>query len=722
MADTENKLDSDLESGSNLKENKLTEASSARTSEQNSQTSAEINDDIITSQKPIPLIKIDAKTPSSAIERYEVYPSLPLPEYDSGIAKAFTAIDKMQPDLLLFCLICYPNIPIRLDELRKLSGKSVGHNILVENYGNLDWPLHEQQCLGIIFQRPTGQSIDKYFKSEEFSDQEKLEKAKLILLSSISALRNLNKLGITHRSIRPSNVFFSDSNGEDIIFGECVTTPPGFSQSLELETIERGIADEGSRGNGDVSDDIYAVAATISILLQNTGSFPTFASEQISFNKIIKGSFNILVGERLKSQKISKVLEGMLQDKIEERWNLNDIELWLGGETITPRVYEKETRASQGLTFDGIEYFTKSTLAYSMSQNRSKAVEIIKSGALTKWSEKSLKDKVLASKISQVTDDTTVQKDRAKYADELLLSKILIVMCPTYPISYKNILYTSDGFGSGLAIELLRGGDAKTYTESVSLGLLNFSFQLNSNDKIKNEDRIEITNQINRYLQKAGPGFGVERCLYELNPGCPCQSPIIIKENIFFSSMLLPTLDKIAGTTNTQKSPIDRHIAAFIASKINDDLEQYLSEIGDFDKSIQTLGMLKLLVHIQKNLSSTHLLGLAKWVGGLMAPAIRIYNSRKLRKDIESGIPQIIRNGNLGELLKLIDDPSHKEEDQLGYQTAMNEFKEAEETILKTETNSDPESEVAVKTSRQAASVLSILIMIFISSLILLAN
>jgi len=295
-------------------------------------------------------------------------------------------------------------------------------------------------------------------------------------------------------------------------------------------------------------------------------------------------------------------------------------------------------------------------------------------------------------------------------------------MCPTYPISYKNILYTSDGFGSGLAIELLRGGDAKTYTESVSLGLLNFSFQLNSNDKIKNEDRIEITNQINRYLQKAGPGFGVERCLYELNPGCPCQSPIIIKENIFFSSMLLPTLDKIAGTTNTQKSPIDRHIAAFIASKINDDLEQYLSEIGDFDKSIQTLGMLKLLVHIQKNLSSTDLLGLAKWVGGLMAPAIRIYNSRKLRKDIESGIPQIIRNGNLGELLKLIDDPSHKEEDQLGYQTAMNEFKEAEETILKTETNSDPESEVAVKTSRQAASVLSILIMIFISSLILLAN
>ena len=722
MADTENKLDSDLESGSNLKVNKLTEASSAQTSEQNNQTSAEITADIITSQKPIPLIKIDAKTPSSAIERYEVYPNLPLPEYDSGIAKAFTAIDKMQPDLLLFCLICYPNVPIRLDELRKLSGKSVGHNILVENYGNLDWPLHEQQCLGIIFQRPTGQSIDKYFKSEAFSDQEKLEMAKLILMSSISALRNLNKLGITHRNIRPNNVFFSDSNGEDIIFGECVTTPPGFSQSLELETIERGIADEGSRGNGEVSDDIYAVAATISILLQNTDSITTFTSEQISFNKIIKGSFNVLVGERLKSQKISKVLEGMLQDKIEERWNLNDIELWLGGETISPRVYEKETRASRGLTFDGIEYFTKTTLAYSMSQNRNKAVEIIKSGALTKWSEKSLKDKVLASKISQVYDDTTAQKDRAKYADELLLSKILMVMCPTYPISYKNILYTLDGFGSGLAIELLRGGDAKTYTEAVSLGLLNFSLQLNSNDKTKNEDIIEIANQINRYLQKAGPGFGVERCLYELNPGCPCQSPIIIKENIFFSSMLLPTLDKIAGTTNTQKSPIDRHIAAFIASKINDDLEQYLSEIGDFDKSIQTLGMLKLLVHIQKNLSSTHLLGLAKWVGGLMAPAIKIYNSRKLRKDIESGIPQIIRNGNLSELLKLIDDPSHKEEDQLGYQIAMNEFKEAEETILKTETNSDPESEVAVKTSRQAASILSILIMIFISSLILLAN
>jgi hypothetical protein len=628
----------------------------------------------------------------------------------------------MQPDLLLLCLICDPSVPIRLAELRKLSGRSVGHNILIENYGNVDWPLHEQQCLGIVFQRPSGQSVDKYFKSEEFSDQEKLETAKIILLSSISALRNLDKLGITHRGIRPNNIFFSDSNRKDIIFGECVTTPPGFSQSLELETIERGIADEGGRGNGDVSDDIYAVAATISILLQNTDSFTTLVSEQISFNKIIKGSFNILVGDRLKSQKISKALEGMLQDNIEERWGLNDIELWLGGENIPSKGYEKETRASRGLAFDGVEYFTKTTLAYSMSRNRSNAIEIIKSGVLTTWCEKSLSDKVLASKIRHVTNDTIVQNNRAKYADELLLSKILLIMCPTYPISYKNIVYTLDGFGSGLATELLRGGDAKTYTESISLGLLNFSFQLNSNNNVKNEDNIEIANQINSYLQKAGPGFGAERCLYELNPGCPCQSPIIVKENIFFSSMLLPTLDKIAGITNTQKSPVDRHIAAFIASKANDDLEPYLSEIGDFDKSIQTLGMLKLLVYIQNNSSSTHLLGLAKWVGGLMAPAIGLYNSRKLRKDIESGIPQIIRNGNLSELLKLIDDPSHKEEDKLGYQTAINEFKVAEEVILKTEENSDPESEVAVKTSKQAASVLSILIMIFISSLILLAN
>ena len=64
----------------------------------------------------------------------------------------------------------------------------------------------------------------------------------------------------------------------------------------------------------------------------------------------------------------------------------------------------------------------------------------------------------------------------------------------------------------------------------------------------------------------------------------------------------------------------------------------------------------------------------------------------------------------------------HKEEDKIGYQTAMNEYKEAEEAILKTEKNSNPESEIAVKTSKQAASVISILIMVFISSLILLAN
>ena len=151
-------------------------------------------------------------------------------------------------------------------------------------------------------------------------------------------------------------------------------------------------------------------------------------------------------------------------------------------------------------------------------------------------------------------------------------------------------------------------------------------------------------------------------------------------------------------------------------------MDRYLSELGDLDDTIQTLGMLRLLVHLQDKMSAGTLMGLTKWVGGLMGPVIKLYHSRPKRKEVEAEVPRIVRSGDLSELLTLLDDPVAKQIDETSYLAAVEEFGQAEDEIHSIEHDTGPGSEAADRTSKQAAAITSILIMIFIVSMIIMAG
>ena len=230
----------------------------------------------------------------------------------------------------------------------------------------------------------------------------------------------------------------------------------------------------------------------------------------------------------------------------------------------------------------------------------------------------------------------------------------------------------------------------------------------------------EFYSQLTGYLQKAGPGFGIERCLYESNIGFACQSPILVKENIFSIEFLLQTLNKVEKTVDTKKSPIDRHIAAFIGARSNGNMDESLSKLGDLDDTIKILSMLKLLVNLQNTMNSGTLLGLAKWVGGLMGPVIRIYHSREKRKEVEAAVPKIIRGGDLSELLSLLDNQVDKKKDEKNFKIALKQYGEAEDEIKKIKENTGPESEAGKRTSKQAEAIISGLVMIIIITIMII--
>ncbi len=661
-----------------------------------------------------------ALSPSSLHNRFDIYPNNPLPEFDSPSARAFKAEDRMQPKLQLFGLICIPGLPVRLSEVEKISGKALPGNLNLVSFGNIDWPILGQKCLVLIFKCPLGGRVDHFFKAKDVPKKKKVETANLIAKTGISSLLSLRERRLTNRNIRPNNIFFTDTDQEEIIFGEFVTSPPGFDQSLEYETIERGMAGQGGRGQGSLDDDIYALGATLALLIQERNPIRGKSPEQIIFSKIALTSFKTLVGEKLLTRNLMAPIRGMLQDNKTERWSFEELDTWLRGHHVKPIKNVLVNKSRRSFRFGGVDHKISRALGFSMSTHRESALNIIKDGSLEEWIEEGLQDILLADAIKVAKENAAAFTEAIPHADELLLSRVLMLMDPKGPITYKDISYMPDGFGSAMAIESLREGNTSIYIESIVNGVPDIWYTISNESNPYQHTELESYAKMASHLQKAGPGFGIERCLYEANPGCACQSPIIVKENIYSVSDLLQTLNSVQKLVDTKQSPIDRHIAAFIASRSSDNMDESVSKLGDLDDAMATLSMLRLLVDLQNTMNIGTLLGLAKWVGGLMGPVIRLYHSRGKRKEIESAVPSIVRSGNLSELLSLLDNPTEKQEDEKNYLAAVKEYSETEDEIEEIRNNIGPESESGERTSKQAASVISGLIMIVIIFLIMI--
>tara|TARA_B100000315_G_C14586265_1_gene593180 strand:+ start:2544 stop:4061 length:1518 start_codon:yes stop_codon:yes gene_type:complete len=504
--------------------------------------------------------------------------------------------------------------------------------------------------------------------------------------------------------------------------GEFVSSPPGFDQPVVFETIERGMASEGGRGIGSISDDIYALGVTLAHLLQRQNPARGKSKEQLLLAKMSLSSYPVLVGKAILTATMLEPIRGMLNDDEEERWGFDELDMWSSGRRVAPAQTTPVQKSQRPVRFGDFDHTQPRTLAYSMSERRESALKMIQDGSIEQWYSRGLENSEMATAVAAAVEAADALKETVPEAGELLLSRVLMLMDPKAPVTYKNVKYMTDGFGYALGVEILRDGDIKTYAESIVNEVPGIWFEISDESASAQFTELEYFARLRSHLQKAGPGFGIERCLYETIPGHACRSPLIIKENVSEIEDILPTLDAVEKFADTKKSPVDRHLAAFIAARSEGSVESQLNELGDLDGTIQILGMLRLLVILQDRMNAGTLLGLTKWVGGLMGPVIKLYHSRSTRRDIEAEVPRIVRSGDLSELLDLLDDPVSKKEDQTKYLAALEEFTEAEEEVLQIEENTGPGSEAANRTSNQVAAVTSILIMIFIISMIIMAG
>jgi len=616
--------------------------------------------------------------------RYRVDFSAPIVGLDSPNGQAFATSDKDAPDKQVFTLVCRNDLAQR----HHVVASQFDHpfeNVLQPHhsgYVDIDGEIRPY----VVLDRPLGgRVLDSLAGGKNIAEPIVTDR---ILPRLIQALGEFEHRGISHRRIRPENLFYLDEARQYVVLGECFSEPPGFSQPLTFETLERSMASPAGRGEGTIMTDLYALGATVAVLLQGKDPLAGKSAEEILDSKLSLGSFVSLVGSTRVSGPTDKLLRGLLNDDPEVRWNLEDTEGWVWGNARRLNHMPVAVRASRPLKMGAKDVVFDRLVAQELGQMGDVAREFVKTSNLAVWVRNSLNDRERAERIATLISETEAGNEAA---ENLLVTKICKCLDPQGPIRYQGQSVYRDGFGAVVAIAM--GIDDKTAQNW--LGDLFRSGFLNSWDATRGEVPGSVNedadySQIQKYMESGASGFGLERCLYEINTATPCLSPLIVEAGAVDLAEVMRAIDQAIGKPSEVGELLDRHIAAFVAARsVDAALEIPKLAVPNTDPGERRLVVLSLFGSIQKVSECGPLLKVASWMEARMPPVLDLYKSRTRREQLKNEAKMMSGVGDLTGMSKVLGSSLRRAEDRIEHREAMKEYNGLEDGLQRLKDGGD---------------------------------
>lgn len=617
--------------------------------------------------------------------RYRIMPGSPLSELDQPDAEAVIARDQRNPGDLLFARVCSPGRIPRvgiMDQLRNLQESNLMRPL---EWGPVNWPGSDQHRFAVVFQRPDQGPLMASEKSK-IKPLTADEISRRILAPTLLTLGYMKQRGLTHRAIRPDNIYFTGQAQSSIILGDCVTAPAASQQPVVFETIESGMTSPNGRGGGLVCDDFYALGATILILSMGEYAVNDLDDDTLIAAKIAKGSYNALMAGRRPPFGLRELLRGMLSDDPFERWGLEELEQWLGGSLRRSVQQQQKKTADRTFQFAGGEFRDCRVLAQAFGRNWESAYTTIRNAAFDKWLRRSAPDPDLVEDVNAALQADAESGTRSG-PNGRLVAAVCMLLDPTGPIRYKGLSITCGGLGATLAAAFYRKDQPQIQliAECISAGTILdwFATQPESIQATYEAEQGAIKS-VQQLLRQSGPGFGIERVLYVLNPHSPCLSPVLCGKYVALLRHLLATLEQVVADRGSLPSLVDRHLAAFIASHIRRNIDRALASLeGRKGDSIAgKLGMLAIFATLQAEFGPEGLPYLTEWLARELEPAIDRFSSKKRRQQIVEKIENVARGGDLVALKNVIDNETMLRQDEGERRLAMRELAAASRQIV----------------------------------------
>ncbi len=600
----------------------------------------------------------------------------PLLELDQPRAKAFHAVANNAEHEPCFALVCDPDYAPRLELLNSMSRMDRLPLMIPLDWQSIFWPPADAVRVVIIFTRPLGGRIQQRDK-DEFSLFKEDVLMDRIIRPLINLLQDFQARGFQHRNIRATNLYWADETQQEIMLGECITSPAGVDQPMLYETINSGLAMPEGRGRGTPADELYALGALIATLVRGASPGREIGDEALLQQKIGKGSYAALVGKSRVTLKIMELLRGVLCDEPLERWNINDLMSWLEGRQLSPKQPFLPTKGARPFNFNGKDYWNCKALARAFSENFEAAREVLNSQRLVHWIERSIGDEKLSQAIASTIKASGASGDQAVGDGRLdrMVSRIISTLDPMGPLRFRNISLDVEYLPQVLALRFEDPEFLTLFANMVGYRLPQTFVEGVSKNRVNLASMRSIFDNITFNLTRKRPGYGIERCLYQYNDYFPCLSPLVRDKQIRRANEVLPALEAFAALGNHDQEPLDTHLAAFAAAHTKSMSERVLQALGNRDDPVMhNLGIIAFLATLQDTYGPQHLPHLTRWAGQYTGPIVQSLHSQKLRKILADNISKALASGNLISLLQVVDDGDLRARDERGYAVARREY------------------------------------------------
>jgi hypothetical protein len=624
-----------------------------------------------------------ATTKDEIVGRYVINTNSPLTALDTLLGKAFAVTDKTGNNSEKFyAIVLDKKLPVRLAEINKLMESSN------ENFTNviaaqiIPLSLGKGRFFTVILEKPVGINLAEFIETNGPLNEDIL--IKKIIPQINNAITFLVKKGIVHGKINLNNIYI-DAKGF-IKVGECISEICGVSQPIIYENNSRAIAFAMGRGFGSIGKtDYYAFGVLVAILMRGKNHTEGMSDSNIVEAKLTEGTYKTITDGMELSSRMTDFLRGTINDSKKEIWSWEEADEWIKGRRFNLLAQGRNVDAGRPISFKDKKYLNKKSLAQALYLHWDDAKVFIRGDSLVRWIERSVGEAELAEKMEIYANRVGGGEAGSTFdRDDELLAQYILLLDEQGPIRLRNFSVTIDGISALLADAIAH--NKQHYQESIA-NIMTYSLisyldaaKLMEDDASREHEFSLIIQRCRELFRKTPIGFGIERCLYELNSTISCQSPLISDYVVF----VLPDMLKILNEIESPVSIIDRQLAAFISMKLELPLQIRVPSLVNFpdfstNLHIQSLALLS-LTQQNSNIRSLPKLS-AKIVTGLQN-VVDEFHSRFVRAEMQEKLAEVANKGSLSAILNIISDTKSLVRDRLGFRRAVEKYRKNAAQII----------------------------------------
>ncbi len=491
-----------------------------------------------------------------------------------------------------------------------------------------------------------------------------------LLKPAAAALSLLHARNLTHRAIRPDNLFQAGPNAA-VTLGCAWAAPPACHQPAWLEPPASAACLPTGRGDGTIADDVYALGAVMVMLALGADPVAGIPDGELQRRKLEFGSYAAIVGKHRLPSALVDLLRGMLADDAEHR--PSPALLSNPAAARSRRIASRPPRRAQRpLELGGHTACTSRLLAHALQAAPADGVARLREGAVGSWLRRGLGDGVVAGQIDAIVQQREAEgADGTGRADPLLITRAIAALEPAAPLTWRSVTVWPDGLGPALDHALHHAPDLAPLLAEIMTARVPQAWQeWRGSGPDAGAPRLRDAEMRDWALAGAGAA-GPLRLRYGLNPLAPCASPATARAWVIRLADLLPALE--ADCDRPQQPGqrlIDAEVAAFIEARRDERLDADINRLAAVMARDDVLSQLRLLARLQAKLGSGAFPRLCLRAVEAVQPLLDRYRSRSRREQIAGQMATMAQAGQLTPIVSLLDDGGVRARDDEGFQAA----------------------------------------------------